>query len=326
MKHTRNTSIDFLRGLAVLVMIVIHVTAYYLNQKTTFIIWDYIHFVVPIFAFCSAYIYFQKDTESPFNFEYVAKRAKRLLIPYYIFLVPFFGYFYFLDRKEFTARLIQKYLFLIGDRDLNWLVILFIYFIFLLPFIRFLSGKKHLFLIFVICAFASSIALMFTRLPVGFRIYMWLPWSTVLIFAYMVATLKEKRKFLLISAALWLTSFLLGRYLVQILGKNLVLTENKYPPNLYYLSYGMFWICVWYLIHSSLKIPGMIQHFFDYLSNYAYSLFFIHFLYLYIIISTVKFKVYPWWLVSMVLVVISIFTQVILNKIFHSKKFTFFRR
>ncbi len=326
MNPKRNTSIDFLRGLAVLVMIAIHVTAYYLNQKITFIIWDYIHFVVPVFIFCSAYIYFEKDSDAPFNISYVVKRVKRLVIPYYIFLIPFFSYFWFFDRKSFSLNGLKKYVLLMGDRDLNWLVILFIYILLLLPFIRFLSKKKYLLWIFTLVVFSSSIILIFVKPAIHFRLYMWLPWSVVLLFSYMVATLKVKKKFLIISAISWFVIFIFGRYIVQLLGKTLVLTENKYPPNLYYLSYGMFWISVLYLIHSSIKIPAVIQKFFDFLSQYSYSLFFIHFLYLYILTGTVKFKVYPWWGVSIFLLTVSVITQIILNRMFNIKKLTFFRR
>lgn len=321
MKPERNTSIDFLRGLAILVMIVIHVTAYYLNEKVTNSIWDYTHFVVPIFIFCSAFIYFEKSTDAPFNVGYVIKRAKRLLIPYYIFLIPFFTYFFVFDKKSFTISTIQKYTLLLGNRDLDWLVVLFLYILVLLPFIRFLSGKRILFGIFTILAFGSSIALMFIKLPIHFRLYMWLPWSVVLLFAYMVATLKEKKKFLMISVILWVVVFLLGRYIMQLQGKTLVLTENKYPPNLYYLAYGLFWLSFWYLVHSSIKIPYIVQRFFDFLSQYSYSMFFIHFLYLYIIVSVTKIKIYPWWLVSIFLLIISVITQILLNNIF-SKKIT----
>ncbi len=326
MNPKRNTSIDFLRGLAVLMMIAIHVTAYYLHQKTTYIIWDYIHFVVPIFAFCSAYVYFEKKSNAPFNLGYIIKRAKRLLIPYYIFLIPFFSYVWIFNRKSFTAAALEKYFLLQGDRDLNWLVILFLYILLLLPFIKFLSGKKYLLWIFFGISVTSSILLMFIKIPIHFRLYMWLPWSIVLLFAYMVATLKDKKRFLFFSALLWLISFLLGRYLVQILGKTLVLTENKYPPNLYYLSYGMFWISIVYLIHNNISVPQFIQTSFDFLSKYSYSLFFVHFLYLFVIIGEVKYKMYPWWAVSIFLLAISIVTQLILNYLFNIKRLTFFRR
>src|SRR3989344_3984886 len=67
----RNTTIDFLRGFAMLIMVAIDVTAFYLSQKTTYLVWDYTHFVVPIFVFCSAYLYFERKSDSPFNISYI---------------------------------------------------------------------------------------------------------------------------------------------------------------------------------------------------------------------------------------------------------------
>ena len=323
----RNTTIDFLRGFAMLIMVMIHVTAFYLSQKTTYLVWDYTHFVVPIFAFCSAYLYFERKSDSPFNISYIIKRVKRLLIPYYFYLLIYFLYLTIFKHQPLGFVPILKHVFLFGGRDLNWLVILFLYFLFLLPFIRFLSNKPLYLWVFTFVSFASSIILLFVKFPYHFRLIMWLPWSAILLFTYFFVTSKNKIRFMLISATMWILIYFVGKYLLLGQGKTLVFTENKYPPNIYYLAYGMFWILVLYIFHNKLsKFIKPVQPFFDFMSRYSYSLFFIHFFFLSVITSTFSYKTIPWWLLSSVLLTISIATQAVINYLFDIKKLTFFRR
>ena len=323
----RNATIDFLRGFAMLVMVVIHVSAFYLSDKTTYLIWDYAHFVVPIFTFCSAYLYFEKKSVAPFNFSYIFKRIKRLLVPYYIYLLVYFLYLLISKNQPLNFTSVLKQVLLFGGRDLNWLVVLFLYYLLLLPFIRFLSRKSIYLWIFTSISFLSTVLLLFTKFPYHFRLIMWLPWSTVLLFTYFLVTLKNKMRFLTISAISWILIYFIGIYLLLGQDKTLVFTENKYPPNIYYLAYGMFWITVLYVFHNLLsKFIKPMQPFFDFMSRYSYSLFFIHFFYLSVVIGTFNYKAIPWWLLSIVLLIVSLITQLGINYLLKFKKPTFAQR
>ena len=323
----RNTTIDFLRGFAMLIMVVIHVTAFYLSEKNTSIIWDYVHFVVPIFTFCSAYLYFEKKSDSPFTISSIIKRAKRLLIPYYIYLLIYFLYLSIFKHLPLGFVPILKHVFLFGGRDLNWLVVLFLYFLFLLPFIRFLSNKPIYLWIFTFISFASSIVLLFVKFPFHFRLIMWLPWSAVLLFTYFFVSSKNKDRFIVISIVVGFLVYFFGRYLLSMQGKTTVFTENKYPPNIYYLAYGLFWITILYTFHNKFSIfIKPIQPFFNFMSRHSYSLFFIHFFYLSIITSSFSYKTISWWTLSIILLIISVVTQIGLNYLFKLKKLTFARR
>ncbi len=322
----RNSTIDFLRGFAMPIMVVIHVTAFYLSEKITYQIWDYTHFVVPIFAFCSAYLYFERKSDSPFNLGYIIKRVKRLLIPYYIYLLVYFSYFLLFKQQAFNLAKIINQALLLGNRDVNWLVVLFLYFLFLLPFIRFLSNKPVYLWTFTIVSFASSIFLLFNAFPFHFRLVMWLPWSTVLIFTYFFVASKNKKRFMIVSIISSILIFSVGKYFLLEQGKTLVFTENKYPPNIYYLAYGMFWVMVLYIFHSKLSIfMKPLQPFFDFMSSHSYSLFFIHFFYLSVVIGTFNYKIIPWWSLGVVLLIVSIITQLGINYLFNFKKTTFAR-
>ena len=88
----RDRTIDTLRGLAMFAMMVIHACSYYLKDKTTLFIWDNLQWAVPVFVFCSFYLFFgRKDKFSASDWlPYLKKRLTKLLTPYYYFLAVFF--------------------------------------------------------------------------------------------------------------------------------------------------------------------------------------------------------------------------------------------
>ncbi len=301
MMKERNTTIDFLRGLAVLLMILIHATAYFLGDPTVYAVWDYTHFAVPLFVFCSGYIFFAKDSITTLSVSYVVKRLKRLVIPYYLFLIPFFILVFIKNPTSFNIKQMTEKILLSGGRDLSWLVILFIYFLFLIPVIHFMyRQKKWLFYILTGTAFVSTVLLLISIPPVPFRYVMWLPWTFFLIFTLLFANHKENRYFFIGTIILSVMTFFITRDFLQSQGKTLVLTENKYPPNLYYLSYGIFFTTVMYWVHrlvSKNKLyMAYLQKPFDFLSTHSYSLFFIHFLFVKIFVDYGFHKIIgPWW-------------------------------
>lgn len=318
MKKERNTTIDFLRGLAVILMILIHATAYFLHEPTARLVWDYTHFVVPLFVFCSAFLFFEKDSITTLSFSYIVKRIKRLVVPYYIFLIPFFILDFIRHPDSFNIRQVFEKIMLTGGRDLNWLVILFIYFLFLIPIIHFMYRKKKwLFYIFSVTAFVSTILLLFYAPPIPFRFVMWLPWSFVLLFTLIFTGQKNNTYFYLGTLILSAMTFFITRDFLQGQEKTLVLTENKYPPNLYYLSYGIFVITLIYRLHGMVSKTAAykkyLQNPFDFLSANSYSLFFIHFLFVKVFVDYGAHKTMGPWLFFAVLMVVSVLIQISIN-------------
>src|SRR5690348_699826 len=84
----RLVEIDLLRGLAMLVMIFLHTSVYFFsNGSYVAWLWNWGHFAVPVFIFCSVFLFFYKSQK--FSFSYLKKRLWRLLFPYYIFVFLF---------------------------------------------------------------------------------------------------------------------------------------------------------------------------------------------------------------------------------------------
>lgn len=318
MKIKRNTTIDFLRGLAVILMILIHATAYFLNDPTTRFVWDYTHFAVPLFVFCSGFVFFSKNAETPLSVSYIWKRLKRLVLPYYIFLLPFFFISFLSKPESLTIRQILEKLLLSGGRDLNWLVILFIYLLFLFPIVHFIyRQKKWVFYVLSGAAFLGCILFLFYIPHLPFRFVMWLPWTFFLIFTLVFTKKKDNPYFLLSTVILSAVSFIVTRDILQGQDKTLVLTENKYPPNLYYLSYGIFFTTVLYYLHSFISRNTLYVRFVqkpvDFLSVHSYSLFFIHFLFVKVFVDFGAHKAIGPWMFFIVLLIVSILVQISIN-------------
>ncbi len=315
----RNTTIDFLRGFAIIVMILIHVTAYYLKDPIANFVWDYAHFAVPIFIFCSAFIYFERKKDAPLSFSYFYKRARRLILPYYIYLI-----FYFSLTILFTKSLpsLQKFIDYIilkgnGDYYLSWLVVLFLYLIIIMPLVRFLLNRRILLAGFTLVSFLSSIYFLQNTVNFSFRYIMWLPWSLLIVATWYLVETKQKLISLLIITTLSIVTFILTRYLLLSQSASLVLIQNKYPPNLYYLSYGTASIGGLYLLHYFSHIEdSKLQRFFNFVSKHSYSLFFIHYVYLYIIWDGLHIRNIHWVLFFIFLTIISLLTQAGINRLF----------
>jgi len=312
----RDKTIDTLRGLAMLAMIVIHASSYYLKDKIAFLIWDNLQWVVPVFLFCSLYLFYER-TKQFVGFDWLAyfkKRLTRLLIPYYYFLLVYFPLLFFFERKKFNFNYFLANVFLYKGVDLNWLVLLFIYLMILMPIVLLIKKNKILFYGLFILSFLSSIYFIFK--PLNYRAVMWLPWTFYIYFTTFFLKNKTKTKILLLIGLLSLIIFAVLRIVENNVGHNLTQYGNKYPPTLYHLSFGIFWIIVLYWLSQKNIFSFMkLDKFLHFLSVNSYTLFFIH-LGVILMIGWLHFLPSIWPLFFLEIMGVSLIIQVGLNKLF----------
>lgn len=275
----RDRTIDNLRGAAMMAMMVIHACSYYLTDRTTLLIWDNLQWAVPVFIFCSFYLFFNrtKEIKAEDFFFYLKKRITRLLVPYYVFLGVIFPLFFVFEKKYFNLQYFLSNIFLYGGISFNWLVLLFVYLIFLMPAI--LAMKKNKMLFYGFLAFSILSSLYFIFIKYNFRITMWLPWVTYAYFTMFFIKNRSNTKKLLLLGIGSLVLFFALRVVEVNIGHNLTHYENKYPPTLYHLSFGFFWVIILYW----LSVAKVFTYFkFDRILNFlsvnSYSLYFIHIL------------------------------------------------
>lgn len=312
----RDKTIDNLRGLAMLAMIIIHATAYFLRDKITLFIWDSLQWAVPVFLFCSFYLYYNKvktfDKEN--ILPYFKKRFSRLLIPYYVFLLVYFLLVYFLDPRKFNLNYFSANVFLYGGLDLNWLPLLFFYLSFLMPLLLLLEKKKIWFNLWGFLSIVSSIVFIFYS-PFKSRTIMWLPWSTFIFFTLFFIRNEKNWKRLFYAALVFGLIFIVTRLIEIKIGHNLTHFGNKYPPTLYHLSYGVVSVIVLYWLSKKNVFTFLgFDKFLNFLSVNSYPIFFTHSLAIFLFIW-LKIKFPNWFTLFLGISSVSFLTQIILNKL-----------
>lgn len=297
-----------------LAIIIIHATSYFLKDKIAFFVWDSLHWAVPVFLFCSFYLYYNKvkEFDKKTVIPYFKKRFNRLIIPYYVFLLAYFPLAYFLGKQKINLDIIIKNIFAIGGLDLNWLPLLFLYFSFLMPLLLILKKKKACFNVWGFLAIVSSIVFIFYK--IDYRLIMWLPWSLIIFFTIYFLQNREDQKKLNILAVLSLLIYGLAYLLEAKIGHTLTHYANKYPPTIYQLSYGVFWtILLYQLSKKNIFRFFNFDKFLNFFSINSYELFFIHILVIFVF-SWLKIRFFHWTIFFAVIMFLSIMIQLMINK------------
>lgn len=311
-KLSRFAQIDILRGIAIIAMILIHVNYFYISDKIAFILWNYSQFAVPVFIFCSSYLFFVKKRED-FGFNYFKKRILRLMIPYWVFLVAFIPLVFLNETGKVSFSYVLNSIFAIGGVDISWLVLLFLFFSILFPVISYLLSKqKLLFGLFCFAVFLFSLITMFVQFQVNYRFIMWIPWSVIVLFSILFLKFQNKKRFYPIVLAISFILFALLLFVQQNQNHSLSLVNNKYPPNLYFLMFGIFFIALLFWL-ARLNMFKCLKKGLLFLSVNSYSIYFIHYAVLYL--ARIYLKNFSWASLFLVVFVFTILVQVSINRL-----------
>jgi len=314
----RDKILDQLRGFAIVMMILTHSLIPFWSNNTARAIWNWTHFSVPLFVFCSLIIFFKKPVSQNWKsyWVYVKKRFLRMLIPYYIYIAAYFTLRFFLSGPKIRAAEIIQSLYL-GWGDASWLVILFLCLSVLTPIILYIRNiNKKLFYLFGSLTAASTIYFTFNGFQ-NYQIVMWLPWSVFLYYCFYFARLYRKDVNLLFSFIIFISVFALAFITHFFRNNDALLFNNKYPPDLYYLSYGLAMTSMlYYLSKIGLFNGRLIDRGLTFFSLNSYSVFFIQFLLLDILDWT-KFReifsVSKWYSYFIIVIVLTYFVQKFIN-------------
>ncbi len=319
MQPKRNLEIDILRGIGILAIILIHVNAYFLGDPLAKTLWNYSEFAVQTFVLISAYIFFKKKTLISLKdfVSYLKKRLVRLVLPYWVFLIFYFLLIAIFDRQDLIfSNIIRQITLTTTGNELNWFVLLFLQFTFLIPLLSYWAQKRKVFFsLYVLAAFSSSLLLISYNPGLNFKLFMWLPWSLIVVFTWYVAAYEEKKWFY--PTAIFATGsvyFFLSRLLTTI-GRSLLFYDEKYPPNLYLLNYGIFaTLILFWLIKKGLFDLGFLRKSLIFLGIHSYSIFFIHFF------LVVGFNFWfglghlLWWQMFLIVLSMTLLIQTAINK------------
>lgn len=271
----RNSQIDFLRATGIIGVVLIHSTLYRLGTPLMNAIWNYLHFVVPLLVYCSGYLVYKKykDTVWSYKFAYTwfGKRVGRLILPYLLWNGA-----HFFIWKLFPGNFAGIGL------DNDWIPILFLELMIATP-IYLTLWKSRYRAVLILLVVLSAV----WHPPWDYRIYMWLPWSTIYLLSFAAAEYGLKPKILGTVAAGAFVFFVLSNLLLTRLNVVLTLTRHKFPPDLFYLSYGVMMGSLLLLLEPYLRsrrISGIIM----WLSRYSYELFFASYFVIDFIVTTLS--------------------------------------
>ncbi|MEN9327643.1 MAG: hypothetical protein RI947_451 [Candidatus Parcubacteria bacterium] len=275
----RNKMIDILRALAVLIMILTHSLVPYLSQPHLYKLWDLIHFAVPMFVFCSGYIFYAgADKLKKIRYvPYILKRVYRLMIPYYIYAFAYIIFVSWTGGLTVTPAYMLSVITATGGIDISWLVLLFLFFSLLTPLYLKVHTNRLVRWGYLSIAVITSALLLFLNPSMSYKWYMWIPWSIPFIYGYVFIQYQTKKGYLWKSSVLLAVLFVASYILRLQLHRSTQLFNNKYPPTLLYISHGLLWINLICAIVQNIKLPSVVTVLASFLSRFSYSLFFIHY-------------------------------------------------
>lgn len=289
-------------------VVFLHAVSYFLSNRTVFYLWDYIRFEVPVFIFCSAYLSFNKELfsekpQAPFTVSGFIKRIKRLYLPYLIFLVIYSALVWLFEPQRLTVEYVWRNLILWGGIDINWLIVLFIQFAILFPFLSYwFRANKILFWSYAALAISSAIYLFFFPFPYHWKYIMWLPWSVMGLITIFFLVNRDKPKRITILGFFAAGIATLSFVLQYLRNGSITIYDNKYPPDMLFLSYGIAGLCLLYGIAQHRWFSkGPLLTGLTFMSTNSYSIYFIHYLVLYVCNQFGVHKQLSWYLYFIVI-------------------------
>lgn len=242
MKSERNTYIDFLRFVGLSLVVLAHI-------KAPNILFQIRCFDVPLMVFVSGLSYSGKVINPSFR-SYYFPRICRLVIPVYLFLLCYFGLFAVIGKPQSCQTIFSSFL-LINDGGIGfvWIIKVFLLVMLLTPVLLRLSNVLNFYKVFVLCILIlvvndiiylnlikvidnNGLKLLFTEtMP-----YL-IGYSAIFLVGSKCREIKKKEDLIaLISlGALW--AFYIIRFSIQ--GSSIDLQPYKYPPQSYFLLYGL---------------------------------------------------------------------------------------
>jgi peptidoglycan/LPS O-acetylase OafA/YrhL len=257
----RDERIDILRAIAILCIFLAH------SHPVGFI-FQLRNFDVILMVFLMGSSFFLSNQKGSISYgSYVIKRFKRLIVPTWKFLIIFFVLFYLLslilkDDYYFSKTEIYTSFALTSGIGFVWIMRVFFIVALVSPVLLYISNniKRNIlyFLLLSICyGFYCLMLLINDHLLVGnvqkiFEYYFVEGFGYSLIAALGIRLYNIRKQHLPLMASLFLIIFL-----ILMIFHNFLSTQAfKYPPTLYYFSYGLFvtFILIYLLSINKIKI------------------------------------------------------------------------
>ena len=294
MTTKRYLQIDYIKAIAVTVVILIHTVDRYRSSGLSYYVWDYLHFVVGLFVFASGFLLQlkeSKDGKPVLSWSFLVKRMKRLYNPYIAYLVIHFALFFTLPAlfNKFEGDTIDldytiKTLFLYNGEGAgnNWIPRIFIQ-LTLMHILELYLGqimRRDLRNMFYALAVGSSLLFLFIDLGELEGSLRFIPWYGVYCFGrsfYQLTSSKSGRYIPVLTLSIL---FIITHLVYTLLGYEPGMFNNKYPPTFIFIAYqALLSVIIYNLVDKSIRYIKDSTHFnrlIMFMSKESYMFFFMH--------------------------------------------------
>ncbi|MBW2994903.1 acyltransferase [Candidatus Woesearchaeota archaeon] len=262
-------AIDYLRGLSILAIIVVHVLAWhdisvlteYTRVPALFNLRDVLQFSVVTIVICSGFSLYMKHQKIKNINSFYTHRLKRLLFPWWIFLAVFFSvhliikFIFKTELIELSQDYVLSSFLMMGGIGIGWLILLILTLTVLYPLLKYLYDNVNKRLLFSLSAIFYLISIfVFNINPIAIHemrfdisiiplaITFIIGWSIVYMIGFSLEqfynyhpSIKKELRLTFGFVAL----YFLVRIVHNIFNLNKQLYLNKYPPSPYYLTFGL---------------------------------------------------------------------------------------
>lgn len=255
---TRNQTIDILRTIGLLLVIAAHAS---FNEQ----FFSFREFDVVLLVFCSG-ASFVLSSKNEKYIDYVVKRFKKLIIPIWVFLICFFPVHYLLGAPISFNYIFKTFLFTSGGLLFVWIFRVIFITSLCNPFIKKMTEKiPHILLITLVIILLNDGLLYLVRNYMSSSIVTIYEYIVAYTISYGVISLYGMKAFFLENKKKLLMACisLLVFIVLHKMNPSITLYDAKYPPTLYYISYGIFWSMllsyVFNYVHLNEKVYGIIK-------------------------------------------------------------------
>lgn len=280
----RNNTVDLLRVIGLFLVISAH---------CEFPQWyfEFREFDVVLLFFVSGMSFLLSSKGKDIKYaDYVWKRIRKLIIPVWVFLTLFFPFFFLLGRHFSASVILKSYLLVSGGILFIWVYRVFFSSALINPLLQpFARDKivKYMGFIIIGVLLANDFLLKEIRLLAGNPIskgFEYLVTYTVsyavLSFSGMVWARSDKRS-RVVFTVLFFAVFLISGFLYRFPS----FYEWKYPPTLYYCSYGLFMSGFLYLALDHFHISGRFEQVIEWISRKTMTIYLWH-IFIYYLLET----------------------------------------
>ncbi len=284
MKH-RFFYIDVLRATAIIGVMLTHSLALFLGPVAINVTWNYLHFVVVAFVFCSGYVTFhtyKNINNGKSLLTWYKNRFFRLYIPFIVYIIVYIIAYILIHRISFSSRYLFDSLTLVGGIDVGWLTLLFIQLAVLTPILVGITRNKNRFIVILTVCGLFAFITTFARIPTIYsRNLAWFPWLFIFLLGSFLAQKEQftniRIRYFFLTGIVSFSVWLLFTAILNHINQPLTLTIHKYPPDLYYLLYGIGINSVLLGFTKLWKSPStLFTSIITFVSKHAYGMFFMH--------------------------------------------------